>query len=114
MQDTKVDAQNQDHIQAYLLARLQCARPRAETVLAILESAKQTLTSGARLQSDFVLVPKSNILGSAVLAPESAASAPEWLQEWLITEEELRSTFKVPPKFLIYDASAPIARLGKG
>ena len=65
-------------------------------MLAILESAKQTLTSGARLQSDFVLLPKSNLLGSADSAPESAASAPEGLQDWLITEEEFRSTFKVP------------------
>ena len=91
-----VDAKNQDHIRAYILARQQCARPRAETVLAIVDSAKHTLSTGARLQSDFILVPKANILGSADGTPASEALAPQWLQEWLVSEEELRRTFIVP------------------
>ena len=112
-----VDAKNQDHIRAYILARQQCARPRAETVLAIIGSAKQTLSTGPRLQSDCILVPKANILGSADGTPASEALAPQWLQEWLCLKRSCGalSLFRSSrvSSFFICDAPFRVARLGK-
>lgn len=65
----------------------------------------------------FLLVPKSNILGS-VLPVSSAAGAPAWLQEWIVSEDELKKNYVVPENsdfsaYFVVDSGAPRARLGK-
>ena len=105
-----VNSKNREHVRAYLLAKQSNARPRAETVLAILSNASSVSTGGVKLSSDFILVPKINFA--------DIAEGPPWLQEWIVTESELRSTYNVPEDtdfsgFFVCDGSTPIARLGK-
>ena len=75
------------HIAAYSLARSRGGRPRARTVLDILNSEKETSSSGAKMSASFILVPKDNF---------QERVAPHWLQSYLVSETELRNTFKVP------------------
>ena len=98
-------------------------------VVAILGNAKTVVSQGARLSTDFVLVPKLNLFQSAAGAPASAAAAPDnsaagapdWLQEWIVDEIELRATYHVPPdsdfsQHFICDGNIPAevkGRLGK-
>ena len=54
-----VDDKKPAHVQAYLVARQQTARPRAETVLAIAKSQGTKFNASARMTSKFVLAPRS-------------------------------------------------------
>ena len=103
-----VQPNNRDHIQAYVVARQTSNRPRAEQVLAILRGAKAKVISGVRLTQEFALVPSSNIQGPV----------PDWLSDFIVTEEELRKNYRVPPEsdfsnFIIVDGNGPLNRLGK-
>ena len=103
-----VDHKNPDHVQAYLLARQQCARPRPEHVLAIIRSKQTALQSTASLSSEFWLFSKFGVVGE-----------PAWFGEWGVTEQHLRDNFKVPADcdldgFWIVDAGCPRHLLGKG
>ena len=96
------------HIAAYSLARSRGGRPRARTVLDILNSEKETSSSGAKMSASFILAPRDNF-------PERVA--PQWLQGYLVTEVELRQTFKVPHdldlnQYFVCDSNTPTQRLG--
>ena len=98
-----------EHVAAYLLARQQTPRPRAEHILAILRSAKSTSEAGFVLSDDFYLVPKGNLTEEEVRK----------LGNFYITEERLRATMDVPrdtnlSAVWIIDASCPREPLGPG
>ena len=93
---------------AYLLARQQFTRPRADQVLAILGQSQVHTATTARLTTEFLLVPKANLGGKA----------PRWLQEFLVEEDEFRSNYRVPAHtdfaaVFVVDPSCPAERLGK-
>ena len=98
-----------EHVAAYLLARQQTPRPRAEHILAILRSAKSTSEAGFVLSDDFYLVPKGNLTEEEVRK----------LGNFYITEDRLRATMDVPrdtnlSAVWIIDASCPRETLGPG
>ena len=67
------------------------------------------------MSADFVLAPKTNLVPDG---DTSAAVAPEWLQEWIVTEEELRATYDMRAdfdfsNFFVCDGVVPLGRLGK-
>ena len=77
--------------------------------MAIIDSGKTTHSSGSRLSSEFVLVPRVNFVGSV---------APEWVKEWIVPEEELRANYEVPydsdfSAFFVCDGGVPKSGLGK-
>jgi len=90
-----VDANNPAHVNAYILARQMYARPRAEQVLALAASETTSHTTGAELSQSFTLIPKWNF-GTPGGPP---VEMPEWLSEWIVTEEELREDYEVPDDF---------------
>ena len=103
-----VDWRNPTHVSAYLLARQQTDRPKPEQILAIAQQSQVTMQDGTRLTRDFYLVPRNNF-------PDKC---PPWLQEFLVTEQELRDTHKVPDDtdlaaVFIVDGSCELKRLGK-
>ena len=51
MKDKGVDEKNPAHVQAYLVARQQTARPRPETILRIAKSAETKFKTQARMTS---------------------------------------------------------------
>lgn len=103
-----LDHENPAHIAAYRLARQSSNRPRAEQVLAILESQKMEHLSGARMSTAFLLVPRKNF-------PQGL---PPSLQAWVTEESELREQHAVPmdsdfSSVYIMDGNAPKGDLGR-
>lgn len=108
MKDKGIDERNPAHVQAYILAREKSSRPRAEAVLAIIASQEVKHKASARMTTEFVLVPRANF-------PQGA---PKWLEEWLVSDSELRSTCRVPEDtdfsaVFVCDGSVPRTHLGK-
>ena len=81
-----IDPRNEAHIAAYRLARQTFDRPRADQVLAIIESQRVRHKSAANLTSDFWLVPRCNF-------PDGL---PADLKKWSMSEAELRKSLQVP------------------
>ena len=103
-----IDHENPHHAAAYLLVRQQHDRPRPEQVLAAIKNQKATHSNSASMSSDFYLVLK-----------EHFARPPSWLDTWVIQEDELLTSFKVPidcdlSSVWIVDAGCPREPLGKG
>ena len=108
MADQGVDWRNPAHVSAYLLARQQSDRPKPEQILAIAQQSQIKMEDGTRLSSEFYLVPRTNF----------SDKCPAWLQDFLVTEDDLRERHKVPEQtdlstVLIVDGSCELKRLGK-
>ena len=108
MAEHGVDWRNPLHVSAYLLARQQTDRPKPEQILAIAKQSQVNMSDGTRLSIEFYLVPRTNF-------PDRC---PPWLQDFLVTEKELRETHTVPDHtdlsgVLIVDQSCDLKRLGK-
>jgi len=79
------DPSNESHIAAYILARENLDRPRAEYVLSIIASQEAVHRTSAAMQTDFWLVPRGNIDVS-----------DGDIKRWITNEAHLRSNFDVP------------------
>ena len=104
-----IDPKSEAHIAAYRLARQTHDRPRADQVLAIIESQRVQHKSAANLTSDFWLVPRCNF-------PDGL---PADLKKWSMSEAELRKSFQVPKdtdfgQSFILDGGCARQGLGRG
>lgn len=104
-----VDSKNATHIAAYRLARQANDRPRSEHVLAIIASQELEHRSGAKISSDFLLVPRGNF----------PTGLPTDIAMWHVSEADIRSGYQVPQDVdfgtaWIVDAGCPRSGLGRG
>jgi len=104
-----INYKDPDHVSAYLLLRQTHERPRPEQILAALKTSKVLSTSGCQLSTESYLVLKDNV-GTPI---------PDWVQEWGVSEEDVRENYQVPEetnfkKWYIIDCACPREQLGKG
>ena len=60
------------------------------------------------MSAQFILAPRDNF---------QDRTAPAWLEDYLVSEDELRRTFKVPAEvclnlYFVCDINTPMSRLG--
>ena len=102
---------SEEQIHAYLLLRKTKSRPRAEAVLATAATCRHSVSSGARVEAEFFLAPKTNF-------PEGV---PKHLRRFLVGEEYMRSNFVITEDDMalcqdwwVFDPSVDRAKLGLG